>query len=216
MHRFAAAAAPLLLAALCLAPLSCGRGEPTKAQKDAAKREREAELLILPYPRSSGVQPASMQIAYDGATGRTTMTLRLAGLRIGGPGAQSIRQATLHLTSSYKGQVRDRDNPEGSIDGSLIAAVVTPGTLAFSGAPGSVKVDGHPQPLKKPSEGEPYASARAAGGEESVRFRIPTEHLIAAVNAGPVSLTIGTIQLEISGQQLADLKEFTARLNPRP
>jgi hypothetical protein len=209
------AAALILLA--CGALISCGRSdEPSNAEKAAAKREKDAELLALTYPRSTGVQPASMQIAYDGATGRTTMTLRLTGMRISGTGSQGVRQPALHLSSSYKGQTRAPDNPEGSVDGSLIATATTPGALAFSGAPGTVTIGSQAMPLKKPSEGEAYTSARAAGAEESVRFRFPTEHLIAAVNSGPFTMTVGTLQLEISGQNLADLKEFAARLNPRP
>jgi hypothetical protein len=213
----------LLAAALTIATsgasvLSCDRtGVPTKAQKDQAKRARDAELLTLGYPASTGVQPKTMEIAYDGATDRTIMTIRLAGLRVSGRGAAGVSSATLHLTSSHKGRVRAVDNPEGSIDGSLIARTSSPGTLAYSGPPGTVTSGGRTTPLKAPSKVEGYTSTRVAGGnEETVRFRFPTEDMIAAAGTSNLSIAIGTIQVEVSGAQFADFREFVARLNPKP
>jgi hypothetical protein len=192
-------------------------GEPTKAQKAEAKRAKDAGLLALTYPASTGTRPASMEISYDGAADRTIMTVRLTGLRVSGGGAASVRGATLYLTSSHEGRVRAADNPEGSVDGSIVVQASTPGILAYSGAPGTVTAAGQTTPLKGPSgKGGGYSSTKTVSGvDEIVRFRFRTEDLVSGVAAGGLTMTFGTIQVEVSGQNFADLREFVARLNPR-
>jgi hypothetical protein len=218
----------ILVSAIALAVIGAGAAallvlggdedRESKAQKAAAKREREAELLAMQYPASTGVLPATIAISYDSATDRTFMTLKLAGLRVSGRGAQGVSAATLVLTSSHKGRVRPADNPEGSVDGNVTVQASSPGSLAFSGAPGSISIGGQVTPLKDPSGKDSGYSSRktAAGHEESVRFRFPTRDLVAAAQSDGFTMSIGTVQLEIAGQALADLREFAARMNPRP
>jgi len=209
-------------AAACIAAIvglgGCSDDEArAKAAKKAAKAQREGRLLAMEYPRSTGVQPRSMEISYDGAADRTFMTLRLTGMRVGGGGASSVSSATLHLTSNHKGRTRPTDNPEGSVDGGLIVQTSSPGVLAYSGPPGRVTIGGETLPLKDASGKDEYSSTKkGSGAEEIVRFRFPTEHLISAATSGGFTMSFGTVQLEISGQNLADLREFAARMNPRP
>jgi hypothetical protein len=199
----------------CLAA-SCGeRGAPSRAEQADARRARDAELLALAYPASSGVQPRTLEVLYDGANDRTTMTLRLTGMRTSG--GTPVSAVTLHLTSMHKGRIRPADDPEGSVDGRIVVQTSSPGILAYSGAPGRFIIDGQPTPLREPSGKGGYTSARIPGGaEESVRFRFPTEQLIAAAQSSSFSLSFGKMEIEVAGQQLADLREFAARLNPRP
>lgn len=199
-----------LLGACALA--SCG-DKPTKAQAKAAE---DARLLALPYPPSSGSQPASLGFMYDDATGRTSMTLHLKGLRAGGRRASNVSAVALHLTSSYKGRERARNNPEGSVDGSLVVRTSAQGVLAYSGPPGMVTAGGRTTPLKGPSGKGAYTPAPSGGGEEVVRFRFPTEDLVSAVNSDAFTMAFGGIEIELSGAALSDLREFAARLNPRP
>lgn len=208
------AAAPLAAAFLIAA---CGDAEPTKAQKDAAKKEQDARLLALTYPKSAGLQPRTLQTFYDAATDRTFTSLTLSGLRVTGTGAQQVSSVALHLTSSHKGRVRAPGNPEGSVDAGIVAQTAAAGTLAFSGPPGTLHLPGRKAPMKMPTDADEYTSTRAgAGREESVRFRIPTEDLIAALEAGDLTISVGTIQLQANPQQLAELREFAAKLNPNP
>ena len=194
---------------------ACGsESERAKAEKKEAKKERDKELLALEYPGSTGTQPRTIEIIYDAAGDRTTMTLRLEGLRAAG--SPQVSAATLHMTSSHKGRVRAPDNPEGSADGSLVVQTASPGVLAYSGTPGTVAFDGQSLPLREASGKERYFSAKASGGREEVRFRLPTEISIAAAKSSGFTLSIGTIRLEVSGAQLADFREFVARMNPKP
>ena len=141
--------------------------------------------------------------------------LRLTGLQVSG--ASQVREATLYLTSEHKGRERARDNPEGSVDGSLSVLAAAAGVLAYSGAPGEWLVDGEKMPLREASGKDPYTSRAAAGGfEETVRFRAPTESVVAAANGGSAALVIGTVRIELTTQQHAELRELAARLNPRP
>lgn len=193
-----------------------GSAAAEKARKDQAKRARDVQLLALPYPATSGLDSKSLSVAYDGARDRTTTTLRLADLKTGGKSAQQIRAATLHLTSSHKGRERASDNPEGSVDGSLTVNSSQAGVLAYSGPPGEIIIAGHAKPLREASGSDHYSSAKAAGGrEEIVRFRLPTEDLIAAANSSGFTLAFGMVQIEINGASLADFREFASRLNPK-
>jgi hypothetical protein len=201
---------------LAVAVGACGRGEPSKAERDAAKRAEDAALLALPYPARSGAQPASIRSVYDTATDRTSMTLTLAGLTPSPP-IPGVGPVTLCLTSSFDGPVRATDNPEGSVDGSISAVCASPGALAIAGVPGGVVIDGVERPFKPASAKNAYSSSPAAGGvEEVARFRFPTPDLVAAANAGGVAISVGRVRFEVSGPALADLHEFAARLNPRP
>ena len=49
-----------------------------------------------------------------------------------------------------------------------------------------------------------------------MRFRFPTEALVAAANAERAMISIGMVQVEITGAPLADFREFAARMNPNP
>jgi heat shock protein HslJ len=219
MRKSNAMSASLLIFAACLTLLaSCGEsGAPTKAQQAEAKRAKDAELMALSYPKSTGIQPKTMEITFDGASNRTSMMLRLVDLRVSGDGARQVSSSVLHLTSSHKGRVRPSDDPEGSVDGSLVAQSSTSGVLAYSGAPGTVTADGQTTPLKGASGKNEYSSTKTAtGNEEIVGFRFPTKDLITASKASNLSMAFGTIKVELTGQQLEDLREFAARLNPKP
>jgi hypothetical protein len=207
---------PALALILVASLASCGKGEPSKAERDAAKRAKDQALLALPYPPRSASAPASIRSAYDSANDRTTMTLSLPGLRADPP-VPGVAALTLSLTSSFAGRERAPDKPEGSADASLSAVCQSPGALAFSGPPGTLTADGADLPLREASGKNHYNSTPAPGGvEESVRFRVNTPDLVAAANAQQVALTIGRVRVPITGQALSDLREFAARMNPRP
>jgi hypothetical protein len=198
---------------------SCGdSAAAAKAQKAAAKAKKDQGLLALAYPKSSGALPKTVQVRYDPTSDRTQMTLQFTGLRAASGGAGAL---TLTLTSSHKGKVRASDNPEGSVDASAVATSTSPGALAFAGSPGVIVVDGQPTDLIEPASGGAYLSAPAQGGtEETVRCRIPTPAVVAAANAatggGGVVLRFGGKEFALSPAQIADLREFAARLDPTP
>ncbi|MBM4109024.1 MAG: hypothetical protein FJ255_09500 [Phycisphaerae bacterium] len=203
------------VAALCLAALTACDGSGA-AQKQRARKARDVELLALPYPAPTGAEPGSITTTYDGPRDRTTTTLRLGDLGVSGASPRQVAGATLLLTSSHKGRVRAADNPEGSVDGSFSVSTSQPGVLAFSGPPGSVVIGEESRPLRAASGPAPYTSAKATGGrEETVRFRFPTEDLVAAANADRFALTFGTVRAEVSGPHLADFREFVSGLNPK-
>jgi hypothetical protein len=186
-----------------------------KAEKEEAKRARDAELLNLAYPPSSGTIPASMSVNYDAATDRTTITLNFAGLAVQGKAGATASSAALSLTSSHRGRSRAADNPEGSVDGSLVVACSSPGVMAFSGPPGQIVISGVSSALKEPSKLEPYTSTRVEGAwEEVVRFRVTTESLVQAAGASEVVLEVGSARIGLTSKQIADLREFAARLKP--
>jgi hypothetical protein len=206
----------VMFAACCTILSGCGdSAAPGKTETAVAKRARDAALLALDYPQSSGAIPRTMVSVYDGANDSTIITLELAGLRPGGSGGANVGSIVLHLTSIHKGPVRPVNDLEGSIDGRLVLRAATAGHLAYSGPPGVLVAGGGSTPLKAPSGKGGYSSTRISGGvEESVRFRIPTEDLVNAASAGSMMLSIGTVQVELSAQHLADLREFAARLKP--
>lgn len=215
--RHVGVAVSALACVAMLAPACKDNSRPSKREKDQAKAVKDQELLSLAYPKSSGVLPKSIAISYDPATERSLMTLRVHGLRAVGASSASVTSVELHLSSSYKGKVRASDNPEGSVDGRVVARCAVPGLLAFSGAPGTLLVDGQALPFKEPKEGEPYRSIKSgAGWEEAVAFRFPTKDLIAAANSASPRLTFGALEVEFSNDARADFAEFVARLDPEP
>ena len=208
-------AALVLMLGTALWASSCNRKpQASKAQKAQAKQAKDHELLALAYPKSTGTQPRTIETTYDGAADRTLMTLRLTDVRLAGSGAVNASNAILNLSSSHKGQVRAQDDPEGSIDGSLDIQTKAAGMLAYAGPPGTLTADGKPMPLKEASKKN--TGLKSSPGEETVRFKVATKDLVAAANASAVSLTIGTVQVELTPAALADLREFAARLNPKP
>ncbi len=210
---------PIVLVLAC-AWLAAGCGDADaarKAKKAAEKRAQDAELLAMAYPESSGTQPKSIEIVHDGATDRTTMTLRLEGLRAvaASDGRAVGGAATIHLTSSHKGQTRATDNPEGTIDGSVVIRGVAPGTLAFSGDAGKVSADGREMTLRSAGKNA-YTSVKGPGGhDETLRFKFATKDLVATATSGSAAFTFGTLRVDLGRAALADLREFAARLNPK-
>lgn len=216
--RAARAALVLALAALATALPACkdSRG-PSKAQKAQAKLQKEQDLLALPYPKSTGILPKSIAVAYDSATDRSTMTMQLTSLRAAGASSGGVGSITLHLSSSYKGTMRANDNPEGSVDARVVARCTSPGLLSFAGDPGAIVLGAERRPFKPASGKGAYVSSKiGAAWEESVSFRIPTADLVAAANADRFTLTVGGIEFQLIADAKADWREFAARLNPRP
>jgi len=201
----------VLTAMLVVGLGACKREADGKAAKEAAKVARDAELLKLEYPKSSGVVPPGMTVSYDGAADRTSIALKWTALKVsGGAGMSGGSGGTLYLTSSHKGRVRGADKPEGAIDGSFSLQSGGVGALAFSGAPGRIVVDGAASELKGPAKGEAYVSGR----EEMVRFRVPTEALIAAAKGGSVGFEFAKVRVELSEAQVGELRELVARMKP--
>jgi hypothetical protein len=187
---------------------ACRKDPDGKAAKEAAKSARDAELLKLEYPKSSGVVPPGMTVSYDGAANRTSITLKWTGLKVSG--GSGVGGGTMYLTSTHKGRVRGVDKPEGAIDGSFSVQGGGAGALAFSGAPGRIVVDGAVTELKGPAKGDPYVGGR----EEMVRFRVPTEALIAAAGAGSVGFEFAKVKVELTDHQVGELRELVARMRP--
>ncbi|HYE62968.1 MAG TPA: hypothetical protein VD997_13310 [Phycisphaerales bacterium] len=209
MRRAFAALFCAFFVVMCAGVPACRRDTDERAEKEAAKKARDAELVKLSYPASSGVQPAAMSVTYDGAADRTAITLKWTGLKLSGGGASGVSGATMYLTSSHKGRVRAADKPEGAVDGSFGVQGGT-GVLAFSGAPGRIVVDGNATELKGPAKGDAYVG----GSEELVRFRVPTEAMIAAASAGSVVFEFATVKVELTPQQIGELRELVARMKP--
>lgn len=204
-----------ILAVVACGIASCGDdGASAKASKAAAKQKKDQELLALPYPKSTGTLPRSVQVRYDPTSDRTEMMLQIPGLRALSGGVGPL---TLTLTSSHKGRVRGADNPEGSVDASAAAVSGNAGSLAFAGAPGVIVIDGNVIDLVGPSEGSAYMSVPTPGGtEEVVRCRVPTPAVVAAANGGSVAFRFAGKDFPLSASQVADLREFAARLDPTP
>ena len=195
--------------------LACDR-QPTRGEAAAAKQAGDEQLLALDYPASKGALPRTIEIVHEGGTGRSLMMLTLTGLPVRGPGASGVTSATLYLTSSYPGRTRPRDNPEGSVDGSVAVRASSAGLLAFSGPPGTIAIGDRALDLRPADGKQHYVSAEEGDGEEIVRFKFPTEHLVAGATAGGFTMSFGRIEIDISGEHHADLREFAARLDPDP
>lgn len=206
------------LSASCVFLLSCKEHKgPTKAQKAQAKSEKDQELLALPYPKSSGGLPKSIVITYDAAGDRSTMTWTTSNLRVLGPASANVASITLHCSSSYKGTSRSADRPEGSVDARVVARCSSPGLLSYAGSPGAILIASESRPLKPASGKGAYSSTKSgAAWDESVSFRVSTADLVAAANALNATLKIGSVDLEVAGDAMTELREFVARMNPRP
>ncbi len=209
----------LLGAILCATVFvsGCGKGGPTKSEKAAVKAQRDQQLLTLPYPKAAGTLPKSIDSRYDSTSDRTTAVFTLTALRPPTASTSRLSSTTLVLTSSHKGRVRSPNDVEGSVDGAVVGTSATQGVLAYSGGPGTILADGVELPLKEASAGKGYSSAPITGGyEETVRFRVPTEHLVAAANAKVITLKFAGVEVELSDSQMIELRAFAATLNPRP
>ena len=78
-------------------------------------------------------------------------------------------------------------------------------------AVGSERID-----AKAPiSSSEMYTSKKKPDGvHESLRFRIQTEDLVRIASATTVVSECGVLKITLSDRQMADLREFVARMNP--
>lgn len=183
--------------------------EPTKKQRVAAE---------FAYPTSTGRLPSTVKISTDAEKARTRMTLTLGNLGAAIPASYKTNAPTLKIVSEYHGAGRRPDMGELSVQCTMSIVSVPAGVLASSSPPAVFTADGqtiNARPVSSTSPG--YKSKpQPDGSHESLAFKLDTKHLIALANAKSVSAKIGDISLRLSPAELADLREFVARMDPNP
>lgn len=214
--KLAWAAAGVAMAA-CLAVVAyagmhggkTGKKTPSLAEV-AAKQEKAAELA---YPEAGAAMPASVKVEYDPAKDRTRMTLELKGLRPAAAGAR-VGGAVLTLTSEFKG--RERAVGEVSVKGELRVETNAAGVLAPASPPGAFVVDGARVTARAWEAGKSGYTAKQAGGltHEELEFRVRTRDLVKLAGGRSVTGEFGAVKVELTAGQVAELKEFVARMKP--
>lgn len=190
----------------------------SKTKSKSQKTSKQAEAAGLTYFVPTGKPTESISTAFDQATGRTRMTVTLRNLSIAGAGSYKARDAEVRLTSSFKGTVRKPTKGEASVDGAMSVHSNLPGLLAPSVPPGTFQIDGQQITTRRLSKsGQDYTSARSEGGVfESLAFKLDTRGLLALGAAPSARARFGLLEVTLSPAQIADLREFAARMNPSP
>lgn len=185
-------------------------GKHASPAETAARQEKAAGLA---YPDAGPTLPASVSIEYDQAKDRTRMTLELKGLRPQAPGAR-VGGAVMRLTSEFTG--RERTVGEVSVKGELKVESNASGVLAPSSPPGAFVVDGSRHSVRAWETGTSGYATKAAGAlsREELRFRVPTRDLVKIASGGTVTGEFGLVKVELSAAQVAELREFVARMKP--
>jgi hypothetical protein len=179
---------------------------------------KQVEYASLNYPSSSGRLPESIKSSYDPVKNRTQMTLSLRNLSVASSGNFKAQGVEIRLASEFKGQTRPAEKAESSIDGVITTRSNIAGLLATSSPPGIVTADGQALSTREASKKHSgYTSTKAGDGTtESVVFKIDTKDLLTVAAASSVRARFGLLEVILSPAQIADLREFTARLNPGP
>lgn len=216
------AATLLLLAGVGYALLAGGggatRAKPAhgfapKAGEPTAKEKRVAEMA---YPASSGALPGTITSVFDPVKNRTKLTASFKDVRVAGPAGTRISGAELKVVSQFEGAERKPGQGELSVQCVLSLDTSMPGVLAPSSPPGEMLADGKPIKLRVSMPGESgYKSKPKNGGShESLAFRLGTPDLLAIVKSKSVTGTLAGASFALTPAQLADLREFAARMNP--
>lgn len=189
-------------------------GKPGKAAK--AISAKQTEYVGLAYPVSSGTLPKSIHIKYDGGKDRTRMTLGLSGVQLDPGGSASDVQ--ISLVSQFSGAVRTLNHAESSVDGTITLFTTLPGVLAAASPPGTFTVGStvlETQDRKKGKSG--YTSSKAGNGyTETLAFKVDVKDLIMLAKSSSAHGNFGQLGFSLKAEQITDLREFAARLNPQP
>ncbi len=193
---------------------SKGAAASVVSHEPSKKQQRAAEYN---YPTPSSTLPRSIAVSYDPGKDRTTMTLSLTGLAANVPSAYRVSGLSLSVISEFAGQSRNPDAGELSVRCVLTGTTTTPGVLAPSSPVATLSADGKTfESRPPPSNKSPFRTETSSSGtREIVEFRLSTSGLIALAHAKSVSAQVGTATLTFSPTQIADLREFVARMNPR-
>jgi hypothetical protein len=201
-----------------LAPSEAAAQRAAQATKAAAAERKQKAAALYDYPASSGSLPGSITIAYDGAKDRTRMTLALDGLNASAPSNYRLGRVGLTLVSEFPGRTRDPERGELSARCTLSVVADSPGALAPSSPPAQITADTRALHAYAPSATDPgyHSKHRADGAHESLVFLVHTRDLITSAKARRVALKAGAVTVSLSPEQLASVREFVARMNPKP
>ncbi len=193
---------------------------PSESQVAAAK---------LDYPAPGAQMPPSISITYNAHKDRTRMTLEMKD-SVGGVGSGAITQGVssvlIKLSSEYPGKVRPADHGESSADGVVVIKSKAGGhappadASAASGKttlhPGTVDVDGRTIHLHSPPKGKAAYTSEPQPDhvKETLLFRVHTASLIEIAAGKSVTLRVGTLSITLTPQQIDEIREFVARMNP--
>jgi hypothetical protein len=187
------------------------------ALASSAPSRKQIEAGTLNYPLSTGMNPSSIKSEYLADKDRTRMTLVLDNVSAAAAPPYRVTNVQLHFVSQYHGVSRAPDVGEAVIDGSISLHSDTPGALAVSRPIGSFLVEGGEEIAVRPASlhRSAYSSERQSGGAiERVSFKIDTREFLKIAAASVVSARFGSIDVRLTPHQLADLREFSARLKP--
>lgn len=178
--------------------------------------KKQLAALRLNYPPSTGVLPASITSEYLDAKDRTRTTLQLKDLSAETTGPYRVANIELKLVSEYHGRERPREYGESVVEGSLSLVSGTSGSLSIGSDVGVFMADGREFPLRPAVSGKPaYSSKKIQHGDsEKVNFKIDTAEMVQVVNAHRAGVRIGRITVWLRERELADVREFVARMKP--
>ena len=182
--------------------------------------DRQVASLKLDYPKSTSRAVHAISTTYNAHKDRTKTTVELKEPQ-SAPGASfapGVLGVVLKVTSEFSGKTRPADHGEGSLDGEVVVKGKAAGTLAASDAPGEIEIDGTVVHLHHPAKGKPPFASEPQPDHinETIRFRVHTTTILKAAAAHSVILRFGKVQVQLTADQIADLREFAARLNPAP
>ena len=220
----------VLIAAIVIATLSIGlvwtrlvpsfsspQREAVAAKVEKAERKEKAAAEYA-YPVSTGTLPPAITVAFDEAKNRTRMTLTLNDLAASAASGYRIDHVELKMVSEFAG--RDRDPEKGELSARCTLSLVssTPGVLAPSSPPVVFTADGKALHAYAPTASNPgyHSKGKQDGSHESLIFLVPTHDLIRIAKGNVVTAKAGAVALSFSPGQLATVREFVARMNPRP
>lgn len=144
------------------------------------------------------------------------MAIELSGLSATCASGYRADKTAMKLTSFHSGRRRASNAGEASVDGLITVVTPTAGVLAGSLPPVVFVIGSDRIEAKTPiSSSEMYTSRKKPDGvHESLRFRIQTEDLVRIATATSIVAECGVAKIRLSEHQIADLREFVARMNP--
>ncbi len=198
-----------LLLGVTAAFLLLGRAGPERQTRPDLEQLREAAAQIV-YPPAGASVPRSIVISFDAEKNRTRMVLKLSPV-LSAPGFV-LSDATLTLVSEFDGIRRDPSKPELSIRCEIAATTPGAGALAPSDPPAELIADGTSIAARAVTRGETgYSTTKSC---ERLKFKFSTVDLARAASAGELRVVAGMASARLTVEQVSDLRQFAARLNP--
>ncbi|MBL8761476.1 MAG: hypothetical protein JNL50_09260 [Phycisphaerae bacterium] len=211
---------PRVWAGLAVGALALGVGVAAYAwpgSRTSAPSAKQRAAAELAYPDSSGPLPEAITVTYDAGKNRTQMCAELAALSASAPAGYRLSTATMRVRSEFTGERRREDRGELSVRVDLLIESSPPGALAPSSPVAELNVNGKVLAARGASDGSSgYEPAKGRGGRgESLEFRVSTKDLIELASSKAASLKAGVVSVQLSAREIAVLREFAARMNPR-